>query len=248
MQESFRNYIQGSIANGEAVTSDGARDNPDGTYRFVDATGEFDQDDFTAGFAGTVQFTGHELAGEALLDLTLSSPTVDIDGNEGALLVDVRSRGLDDPDTVFEEEQVHFADLDLDAATTSTDHDIVTVEDITVTLTEDGSEAFANFYEPGEELDPVSLTFAVDGADFDVPAPPSGDSSDASGDGSTPPGVDAPEFGAPDSGNFGAGLPTAAGSLPRTGADTTVLLVLALVTIAAGGLALATTRRRASRR
>lgn len=157
VKERFRSYISGSIANGEWQTSAGASyERPNFTWG--DASGEFNPNDGTGKvtFVGTVHFTGHE----GLLDLTLSNPTVEFDGDgKAALLLDAKSTDMQGKVTV-DKQQVWFADL-VAPSNVQPQNDKLDVAEMPATLTNTGATAFAGFYEPEEELDPltVSLSF-----------------------------------------------------------------------------------------
>lgn len=158
LKESFRNYIRGPIAHG-SWTLDG-----------VTGNGPFAWENLTSGtedhvsFAGGVHFTGHD----GLLDLTISQPQVRFAGGTAELLLDVRSKGLENPEEYVELDDAVFATL---TPGTPTVHDgLVTYTAMPALLTEQGASGFAGFYPAGTELDPVTVTLALDGA----PLPPPG--------------------------------------------------------------------------
>lgn len=151
-KESFRAYIDGSIANGEWTTGPGVGyDTPsftwsDGFGRYDPATGE----GFVR-FAGSVRFTGHD----GLLDTTIGYPQIVFDGDSAVLLLDVAGATMDG-------EQVEVAEaefVELTGLETGGEDAVVTVDAETV-LTEAGSVAFPN-YPAGEAFDPVAVELTL---------------------------------------------------------------------------------------
>ena len=61
IKESFRQYVEGPIADGEITMTPPATRNDDGTFRFPDGTGDIDPEAGTAtvDLAGGVYFEGH---------------------------------------------------------------------------------------------------------------------------------------------------------------------------------------------
>ncbi|ONK14831.1 HtaA domain-containing protein [Streptomyces sp. MP131-18] len=154
VKESFRRYLTGPIAGGSATTTDGARTNEDGSYRFTGGTGTYDPavHAVDTAFDGSVHFEGHH--GE--LDLKLSEFRVVTEGESGAILADVTVAGTTTED-------VEFATLDLSAvAPGQGEGGALVFADIPATLTSGGAEAFeyngAPMYQEGTELDPATLT------------------------------------------------------------------------------------------
>ncbi|WP_198586864.1 HtaA domain-containing protein [Glycomyces xiaoerkulensis] len=163
VKESFRGYITGPIAQGEVTTGDGAS-TVGGAYRFHSAAGEYDPESGTASIAysGWVHFRGHD--GE--LDVTFADPSIEYTGDEGILYVHVNGTRTD------------LAALSGPSITGVSG--TLAVEGASASLTANGSEAFAGYYEAGEALDPVSFT-----ADLVAPGPepeaptPSGEAPEA---------------------------------------------------------------------
>ncbi len=155
IKESFRAYISGTIANGSWETSDGATyETP--AFGWTPATGTVDSQTGAGqvSFTGTVHFTGHD----GILDMTLANPTVQFaeDGN-ATLLLD--TRGTDTSGEVaVDVTQEPIAELGaigpIDAASGT-----ATFADVPVALSEQGAPAFADFYAPGEALDPLTVSF-----------------------------------------------------------------------------------------
>jgi LPXTG-motif cell wall-anchored protein len=154
LKQSFRTYVRGPIANG-SWTLDGVT----GEFRWETVTSS-DYETGTGGttaFSGGVRFTGHS----GQLDLTISQPQVRFASGSAELLLDVRSKSLDTGEFV-ELDDVVFATLGTAAPTVA--NGVVTYTALPATLTEEGAAGFAGFYEAGAELDPVTVTIALDGA------------------------------------------------------------------------------------
>jgi hypothetical protein len=156
-KESFRAYIDGSIANGEWTTADGATyETPlfswTGTGAYDNETGDAD-----LGFAGSVRFTGHG----GLLDTTIANPRVVIDGDRAVLLLDVS--GTTQDGQPVSSTGVEFVELDLAAAEVGGGGDLVSFAGIPTTLTAAGAAAFGT-YEAGTAFDPLDLRITLDPA------------------------------------------------------------------------------------
>lgn len=149
VRRTFREYVTGSIAQGEWALADGARDGG-ALFRFTGGRGSYDAKNQTldADFRGSVRFTGKDL------DLTLAKVSVRVEKGEGTLVADVTSAGKSEkavPLVTFEAK--HFAPKD----------GLARLTEAPATLTEGGSRAFGSIYQAGTEMDPVSLAVAVDG-------------------------------------------------------------------------------------
>ncbi|MBM9465120.1 HtaA domain-containing protein [Aeromicrobium sp. YIM 150415] len=155
IKESFRAYISGSIANGSWETSDGATyETP--SFGWTPATGSIDPQTGAGqvSFTGTVHFTGHD----GILDMTLANPTVQFgeDGN-ATLLLD--TRGTDTSGAVaVDVTQEPIAELGA-LGPIDAESGTATFADVPVALSEQGAPAFADFYAPGEALDPLTVSF-----------------------------------------------------------------------------------------
>ena len=164
VRESFRTYITGSIAHGAIATSAGAAVDTDGTFLFPAAAGTVDGDVIDADFDGTVRFTGHDGTGTPpgvpALDVRISDVRIDVEGQDGTLVADVVSRGLDDG-AMATYDDVPFAELDLSTTAPTPVEGGLRWTGVTATLTEEGVPAFADFYEAGSALDPLTLTLAL---------------------------------------------------------------------------------------
>ncbi len=156
-KESFRAYIDGSIANGEWTVADGATyDTPAfgwsggaGSLNPVDLAGDL-------AFSGSVRFTGHG----GVLDTTIAKPVIRFESADRAtLLLDVSGPTMaGDP---FSAVAVPFVEIDLTGVGVVTRQgDTVLIDGAPTTLTTAGSDAFPN-YEAGTEFDPMTVAFVV---------------------------------------------------------------------------------------
>ncbi len=164
VRQSFRTYITGPIAHGAIETSAGATVDTDDTFLFPAAGGTVDGDVVDADFDGTVRFTGHDGTGTPpgvpALDVRISDIRIDADGQDGTLVADVVSRGLEDGDlTTYDD--IAVADLDLSGITPTPVEGGLRWSAVPATLTEQGVPAFADFYEAGSDLDPLTVTLAL---------------------------------------------------------------------------------------
>ncbi|MER6677899.1 HtaA domain-containing protein [Streptomyces sp. NPDC000983] len=238
VKQSFRTYVVDGVAKGAVTTSGGASQAAgNGVFTFVDAKGEYDTeaDSLTAAFEGAVNFKGHEENGEYGLDLTLTGLEATLDDGAGELTADVTSLGETSEDVVL-------AELKADSAALTAKNDVITVDDITATLTDAGAEAFGGFYAAGSELDPVDLSVALT-EDAELP------DGDGDGDGGSGSGGGSGTTGGTGSTTGGTGSTTGGitGGLAATGSDVpaAALGTAAAITVAAGaGVVLAMRRRR----
>ena len=151
-KESFRAYIDGSIANGEWTTADGASyATPEFTWSDGTATIDDEADTAEVTFAGSVRFTGHD----GLLDTTIANPVVRIapDGTTTVLL-DVSGPTMEgDP---VDEKAVPFVTSLVDASVLA-EEGAQTFQLVAPELTAEGSAAFPN-YEAGTPFDNLTVT------------------------------------------------------------------------------------------
>ncbi|BFP55666.1 HtaA domain-containing protein [Streptomyces sp. CMC78] len=166
IKSSFQSYVTGPIANGSWNLTGGAATVGGSQFRFHSATGSYDPDTgaFSSGFSGGVHFTGHTKAdGTNELDLTISRPTVRINGGSGTLFADMvsKERGTG---KVSNRSQVPLARLGLGGIDMKGGSTPVALTDIPTTLTAEGASAFAGYYTEGTPLDPVSLSVDTKGA------------------------------------------------------------------------------------
>ena len=167
VKESFRTYIA-TIAAGTVELTDGATLNGNGTYRFPGvAGGSYDgaTGDAAASFGGKVRFTGHHGA----LDLSITSPRVDIGGVKDVLRADVVSKSLSTGE-VTSYPNVALVELNLTGVTPTTGANSVTYTGVPTTLLDTGAAAFAGFYGAGTAFDPVTFTL-----ELETPPPPPAD-------------------------------------------------------------------------
>jgi hypothetical protein len=156
-KESFRAYIDGSIANGEWTVADGVSyETPD--FSWADGTGTVGAHDLSGSlaFTGSVRFTGHG----GILDTTIANPVIRFDDPQHAtLLLDVTGATMEgDP---YSGTAVPFVTLDLSAVGVVTRaDDVVRIDAAPTTLTAEGAIAFPN-YEAGTDFDPVTVEFTV---------------------------------------------------------------------------------------
>ncbi|MFI1207889.1 HtaA domain-containing protein [Streptomyces sp. NPDC020802] len=235
VKQSFRTYVVDGVAKGKVTVSGGASQaSGNGIFTFADATGTYDTDADTlkASFKGSVNFKGHEDNGSYGLDLTLSDLKAAIDGRSGKLTADVDSLGEKSADVTLAELRPQSAEL-------TAKNDVITLDDVTATLTKAGAEAFGGFYQAGAELDPVDLSVALS-EDAELPDTDPTSSTGTTG-GTTSGGTTG---GAGTTGSTTGGV---TGGLASTGSDVPVgaLGAAAAVTVAAGaGVVVAVRRRR----
>ena len=165
VKETFRSYITGPIAHGAVAVTAPAAQAGDGTFTFGSGNGRGDATNATAGFSGTVTFTGHDIAGTPALRVAISDPTVLIEDGAGYLVANVTSRSLDGTQNV-DYPRVRLATLDLSGVTVREGRLVGT--DVPATLTAAGVPAFADFYEAGAALDPLTFSVPVGDGDLDL--------------------------------------------------------------------------------
>jgi len=242
VKESFRSYVVGSVANGKITTSDGAAQaTGNGVFTFTGATGSYDTDADTlsAAFEGAVNFKGHEDNGTYGLDLTFTDLKATLDDGSGTLTADVTSLGA-------KSEDVALADLKAGSADLTAKNDVITLDDVTATLTAAGAKAFGGFYQTGAELDPLDLSVALT-ADATLPTDGSS-STTGTGTGSSGSTTNSGTTGSTSGGGVtGSTTGGVNGSLASTGSEipAAALGTAAAVTVAAGaGVVFAMRRRR----
>lgn len=164
VKESFRNYISGSIANGEWTTENGASyETP--AFRWENGTGTFASDlsEGSVAYTGDIHFTGHDGA----MTLDLSNPEIVFTGPDSAQLV-LSMGSADTAGTEITYEPVVAAKVDLSGFDAG-DGSMLTIENAPVALTAEGADAFnGEFgdYYAGQELDPLALNIAVSGCEI----------------------------------------------------------------------------------
>ncbi len=163
IKSSFQSYVTGPVAKGSFKLKSGAATVGGSLFRFHTATGSYDpvSGAFEASYSGGVTFQGHQKPdGSYDLDMTVSRPTVKIDGGSGTLYVDVSGKAKD-TGAVSSRSQVPFATLGLRGVDMKGATGPLTLTNIPATLTEQGAEAFAGYYAAGAQLDPLTLSADV---------------------------------------------------------------------------------------
>lgn len=227
LRKSFTTYIRSSIARGSWNLSGATWDGSN--FGFAATGGLFNTGSKKGSlyYSGSVHFSGHN----GLLDMTISNPTLEIDGGRGALYLNVASSDTSGKKTDYG--RVHFANVafaDVTASATS-----LSYTSSAVTLTARGAQAFAGFYKDGESLDNLSGIASLTPSTECDPATGQLQAFDAFG-------KRVATGGAGGANGSGAGgmAPGADGgkgsrsSLPRTGAESLGLLVLALACVVLG--------------
>ncbi len=151
-KESFRAYINSSIANGTWTVADGATYTTP-NFGFSRGTGTLAGGRGTVSFPGSIEFSGHG----GILDTTVANPALRFDGSRSAtLLLDVK--GTTQQGAPIDEKHVEFATIDLSHADAGAGH--FALDAAAVTLTSAGATAFGT-YPRGAALDPITASFAV---------------------------------------------------------------------------------------
>lgn len=153
-KESFRAYIDGSIANGE-WTTDGAVSYATPDFTWAPGAGFLDAEADTADlhFSGGIRFTGHG----GILDTTFSDPIVRVEADGSAhVVIDVVGASRDG-------EQITAPSVDFLSGTaeSSAGDGQWTLRIAEPTLTEDGAAAFPD-YPAGAVFDPFAITASID--------------------------------------------------------------------------------------
>ncbi len=147
VKSSFATYVEGGIAKG-AITTAGGAARAGGGFTWGAGSGTLDAaGKGTLTFPGPVHFTGHG----GILDLTLSKPQVKITGaDSGVLIATVSSQDMEGnrlPGGTIEFANLAFSSLSATGGTAS------------VTLTAAGAAGFAGFYEAGQAMDSLTVSF-----------------------------------------------------------------------------------------
>lgn len=156
VKKSFQSYITGSIAKGSWTLDGVGYDNS--RFQFTGTGGDVDTaaQSGSIRYGGAMHFTGHN---GGVLDLNIANLEVRFNGTSGQLIADVRSSNMEGERKDFGRTvlgDVSFSLLDVS--------DSAVDGEATVTLTAAGNDAFANFYEPGTTLDPLSLHAQLGGS------------------------------------------------------------------------------------
>ncbi|MFE7119946.1 HtaA domain-containing protein, partial [Streptomyces sp. NPDC057654] len=148
VRRTFREYVTGPIAQGKWQLADGAQDGG-ALFRFPKGKGSYDEDKgaLDASFAGTLRFTGKHL------DLSFSDVKVAVRDGEGTLsagVADGKSEHKSVPLATFEAKSLKPKD------------GLIAISEAPAKLTAEGAKAFGSMYQEGADMDPVSLSVALD--------------------------------------------------------------------------------------
>src|SRR5690625_2934242 len=160
VKTSFRTYVPSPGADGTVEVDEPAAATDDG-FTFAATGGTVTGDTAAAALAAGVTFPPHGGA----LEVSLADLRVVVDGTEGTLVADVRSRANSPGADPVDHPDVALATVDLTDAPLVVEEGEQTVARVTgapVTLTADGVPAFAGFYPAGEELDPLSFEVTLE--------------------------------------------------------------------------------------
>ena len=161
VKASFRDYIEGPIADGEIEVTRPAVREDDGTFIWKKGEGRANVDADTAKIRlrGTVYFYGHDDGSGPTLEIYVENPRLVIDGENSFLVADVKSR-LGGP--LIEYPGVELVSIDATGLDLEPNgRGVVKARGLATALTEDGAEAFAGFYEPGTPFDSLSFKFRI---------------------------------------------------------------------------------------
>lgn len=148
LRASFTTYIRGAIAHGKWDLNGASWDGTNFNFPVSGGTFNTKTKSGTIYYSGSVHFTGHD----GVLDLTISRPSLTINGNSGALYMNVV--GSDMSGKKFDLGRVHFANAAIDKI--SATDTALNFSASSVTLTAAGAKAFAGFYKAGEALASLS--------------------------------------------------------------------------------------------
>ncbi|MDR2255263.1 MAG: HtaA domain-containing protein [Arthrobacter sp.] len=175
VKESFRNYVTGPIAAGKIATSNGVTQASEtGIFSFTEGSGVLKDGKGTISFKGELNFTGHS----GQMDLTYSNVRVKLtSATTGVVLLDAKApkTGMTD---AFDLKNIEFAKITFPASALTIKDSVLTLKDAAVKLTTDGSKAMADFYDAGQEIDPLSINALVT-VPLDPDANASADADDA---------------------------------------------------------------------
>lgn len=149
VRRTFREYVTGPIAKGRWELSGGARDGG-ALFRFGAGKGSYDgaKGTLDATFSGTARFLGMEKDGTYGLDLALGALRVTIAGGRGTLFAN----------------GVPFVTFDAPAKALAPRNGLVALTEVPTRLTAEGAKAFNGLYATGTDMDPLTLSVALDRA------------------------------------------------------------------------------------
>ncbi|MET7640851.1 HtaA domain-containing protein [Streptomyces sp. NPDC005438] len=162
-KSSFQSYVTGPIAKGSWTLNGGASTVGENQFRFHSASGGYTPSSgaFHAAFQGGVRFVGHRKSdGTYEMDLTVSRPSLRVNGGSGTLYADIRSKAKGSG-RMSQRNQVPLASLNLSGVNMRGGGSPVALTGVPATLTAEGAKSFAGYYKAGTPLDPVSLSVDV---------------------------------------------------------------------------------------
>lgn len=168
VKTSFRNYISGSIANGEWTTDNGASyETPNFIWKSGSGSFGADLEEGSVAFIGSIHFTGHG----GVMKLDLKDPElVFVGGDSAQLVVGVGSTATGGAELAYE--RVAMAKVDLSEGKTPDDKSLA-LKDAPVVLTAEGAKALNGDYGDyvaGQEMDALQLSLGVTGCSLAEPA------------------------------------------------------------------------------
>lgn len=156
VKESFRSYLSGSLANGEwSVSGEVTYATPLFTIRGSEGVLAPDASSGHMVAIGTIGFVGHE----GLLDQTLSTPRVVINGDQVEVVFDIS--GDTQEGRTVNATDIGFVNVDASDARVDSRAGTWSVDAAPTVLTPEGAEAFGT-YPAGEAFDPIDLRVQVD--------------------------------------------------------------------------------------
>lgn len=168
VKESFRKYVVGRIAKGSVVTGGGAAQKPNnGTFTFPNGKGAYKNGKGTVTFDGTVTFKGH--GGQ--MNLTMSKFAVNFtSGTTAQLIMTVKAPKTSVTEAV-DLKNARVANLTFPKNALKVKNGKLSLANARAKLTKDGAVAMAGFYEPGTEMDSVSIKAALITGNKPAPLP-----------------------------------------------------------------------------
>lgn len=155
IRQSFRTYIRGNIAKGKWELQ-GVGDSG-GAFTFNGNSGAVDTATRSGSilYPGSIRFTGHG----GILDTRFSNMEIQFSGNTGKLILNATSNTMEGEPRDYG--RIAIADLTFTSLDVSDSAVTGTAE---AALTSIGSEAFGQFYPPGDPLDTIHFTAQLGGS------------------------------------------------------------------------------------
>ncbi|WP_083428462.1 HtaA domain-containing protein [Corynebacterium sp. NML140438] len=155
IRQSFRTYIRGNIAKGKWELQ-GVGDSG-GAFTFNGNSGAVDTATRSGSilYPGSIRFTGHG----GILDTRFSNMEIQFSGNTGKLILNATSNTMEGEPRDYG--RIAIADLTFTSLDVSDSAVTGTAE---AELTSIGSEAFGQFYPPGDPLDTIHFTAQLGGS------------------------------------------------------------------------------------